>query len=158
METQTSAPCHENSPSVLLHSGPAPGCHLGQRSRDGDGGGDAVHSLWGSHSRLSGQPALPARLQVPLGESPCGNEVLYLRIQGSCIPNSAKTAGSWGGSISPTLNPASSPCIPQPILRSRLKTEDTCGVHNVHGLPGILGTFLGTLLAALATADVYGDR
>uniref|UniRef100_A0A8C9F669 Rh family B glycoprotein (gene/pseudogene) n=1 Tax=Pavo cristatus TaxID=9049 RepID=A0A8C9F669_PAVCR len=45
-----------------------------------------------------------------------------------------------------------------PILRSRLKTEDTCGVHNVHGLPGILGTFLGTLLAALATADVYGDR
>ncbi|XP_031462150.1 ammonium transporter Rh type B isoform X4 [Phasianus colchicus] len=45
-----------------------------------------------------------------------------------------------------------------PILRSRLKTEDTCGVHNVHGLPGILGTFLGILLAALATADVYGDR
>eukprot|EP00076_Gallus_gallus_P029686 XP_015153896.1 ammonium transporter Rh type B isoform X1 [Gallus gallus] len=45
-----------------------------------------------------------------------------------------------------------------PILRSRLKTEDTCGVHNVHGLPGILGTFLGTLLAALATEDVFGDR
>uniref|UniRef100_H9H1H4 Ammonium transporter AmtB-like domain-containing protein n=1 Tax=Meleagris gallopavo TaxID=9103 RepID=H9H1H4_MELGA len=45
-----------------------------------------------------------------------------------------------------------------PILRSRLKTEDTCGVHNVHGLPGILGTFLGILLTALATADVYGDR
>ncbi|OXB70098.1 UNVERIFIED_CONTAM: hypothetical protein H355_010940 [Colinus virginianus] len=45
-----------------------------------------------------------------------------------------------------------------PILRSRLKIEDTCGVHNVHGMPGVLGTFLGTLLAALATADVYGDR
>ncbi|NXP09751.1 RHBGB protein, partial [Thinocorus orbignyianus] len=45
-----------------------------------------------------------------------------------------------------------------PVLRSRLKTQDTCGVHNVHGLPGILGTLLGTLLAALATADAYGDR
>ncbi|NXL87653.1 RHBGB protein, partial [Alectura lathami] len=44
-----------------------------------------------------------------------------------------------------------------PILRSRLKTQDTCGVHNVHGLPGVLGAFLGTLLAALATADAYGD-
>uniref|UniRef100_A0A8C3LNE5 Rh family B glycoprotein (gene/pseudogene) n=1 Tax=Chrysolophus pictus TaxID=9089 RepID=A0A8C3LNE5_CHRPC len=44
-----------------------------------------------------------------------------------------------------------------PILRSRLKTEDTCGVHNVHGLPGILGTFLGILLAALALS-LLGSR
>ncbi|XP_054038734.1 ammonium transporter Rh type B [Rissa tridactyla] len=45
-----------------------------------------------------------------------------------------------------------------PVLRSRLKTQDTCGIHNVHGLPGILGTLLGTLLTALATADAYGGR
>ncbi|XP_065713671.1 ammonium transporter Rh type B [Patagioenas fasciata] len=45
-----------------------------------------------------------------------------------------------------------------PVLRSRLKIQDTCGVHNVHGLPGILGTLLGTLLAALATADAYSGR
>ncbi|NXK14617.1 RHBGB protein, partial [Herpetotheres cachinnans] len=45
-----------------------------------------------------------------------------------------------------------------PVLRSRLKIEDTCGVHNIHGLPGILGALLGTLLAALATADAYGGR
>ncbi|KAM6039388.1 LOW QUALITY PROTEIN: ammonium transporter Rh type B [Chlamydotis macqueenii] len=45
-----------------------------------------------------------------------------------------------------------------PILRSRLKIQDTCGVHNVHGLPGILGALLGTLLTALATADAYGGR
>ncbi|XP_063213152.1 ammonium transporter Rh type B isoform X1 [Chroicocephalus ridibundus] len=45
-----------------------------------------------------------------------------------------------------------------PVLRSRLKTQDTCGIHNVHGLPGILGALLGTLLAALATADAYGGR
>ncbi|NXW10402.1 RHBG protein, partial [Fregetta grallaria] len=45
-----------------------------------------------------------------------------------------------------------------PILCSRLKTQDTCGVHNAHGLPGILGALLGTLLTALATADAYGGR
>ncbi|KAM6112568.1 LOW QUALITY PROTEIN: ammonium transporter Rh type B [Phoenicopterus ruber ruber] len=45
-----------------------------------------------------------------------------------------------------------------PVLRSRLKTQDTCGVHHVHGLPGILGALLGTLLTALATADAYGGR
>ncbi|NXQ93984.1 RHBGB protein, partial [Sagittarius serpentarius] len=45
-----------------------------------------------------------------------------------------------------------------PILRSRLKIQDTCGVHNSHGLPGILGALLGTLLTALATADAYGGR
>uniref|UniRef100_A0A8C3BG58 Rh family B glycoprotein n=1 Tax=Cairina moschata TaxID=8855 RepID=A0A8C3BG58_CAIMO len=45
-----------------------------------------------------------------------------------------------------------------PILSSRLKIQDTCGVHNVHGLPGVLGTLVGTLLAGLATADAYGGR
>ncbi|NXN93304.1 RHBG protein, partial [Rhinopomastus cyanomelas] len=45
-----------------------------------------------------------------------------------------------------------------PVLSSRLKTQDSCGVHNVHGLPGVLGALLGTLLSALATADAYGGR
>ncbi|NWW32274.1 RHBGB protein, partial [Panurus biarmicus] len=45
-----------------------------------------------------------------------------------------------------------------PVLHSRLKIQDTCGVHNIHGLPGILGSLLGTLLTLLATADTYGDR
>ncbi|XP_063002389.1 ammonium transporter Rh type B isoform X2 [Elgaria multicarinata webbii] len=44
-----------------------------------------------------------------------------------------------------------------PILASRLKIQDTCGVHNLHGMPGILGALLGALMAALATPDVYGD-
>uniref|UniRef100_A0A8C6J6M1 Uncharacterized protein n=1 Tax=Melopsittacus undulatus TaxID=13146 RepID=A0A8C6J6M1_MELUD len=43
-----------------------------------------------------------------------------------------------------------------PFLHSRLNIQDTCGVHNVHGLPGVLGALLGTLLAGLATADAYG--
>ncbi|NXY81256.1 RHBGA protein, partial [Alcedo cyanopectus] len=45
-----------------------------------------------------------------------------------------------------------------PVLSSRMKIQDTCGVHNTHGLPGILGALLGTLLTALATADAYGGR
>ncbi|XP_032648003.1 ammonium transporter Rh type B [Chelonoidis abingdonii] len=44
-----------------------------------------------------------------------------------------------------------------PILDSRLKIQDTCGVHNLHGMPGVLGALLGALVAALATQDVYGD-
>nr|XP_021387951.1 ammonium transporter Rh type B [Lonchura striata domestica] len=45
-----------------------------------------------------------------------------------------------------------------PLLHSRLKIQDTCGVHNTHGLPGVLGALLGTLLTLLATADTYGYR
>ncbi|XP_054848108.1 ammonium transporter Rh type B isoform X2 [Eublepharis macularius] len=44
-----------------------------------------------------------------------------------------------------------------PILASKLKIQDTCGVHNLHGMPGILGALLGVLVAALATHDTYGE-
>uniref|UniRef100_A0A8D0GF21 Rh family B glycoprotein n=1 Tax=Sphenodon punctatus TaxID=8508 RepID=A0A8D0GF21_SPHPU len=36
-----------------------------------------------------------------------------------------------------------------PILDSKLKIQDTCGVHNLHGLPGVLGALLGALVAGL---------
>ncbi|XP_029451967.1 ammonium transporter Rh type A [Rhinatrema bivittatum] len=36
-----------------------------------------------------------------------------------------------------------------PILASRLKIQDTCGVHNLHGLPGILGGLAGIIAAAI---------
>uniref|UniRef100_A0A8D0GA81 Rh family B glycoprotein n=1 Tax=Sphenodon punctatus TaxID=8508 RepID=A0A8D0GA81_SPHPU len=46
-----------------------------------------------------------------------------------------------------------------PILDSKLKIQDTCGVHNLHGLPGVLGALLGALVAGLATQDkVWGGR
>lgn len=44
-----------------------------------------------------------------------------------------------------------------PILDSKLKIQDTCGVHNLHGMPGILGGLVGAILAAMATKEVYGD-
>ncbi|KPP77135.1 Rhesus blood group family type B glycoprotein-like [Scleropages formosus] len=34
---------------------------------------------------------------------------------------------------------------------------DTCGVHNLHGMPGILGAVVGAVTASLATREVYGD-
>lgn len=44
-----------------------------------------------------------------------------------------------------------------PILESRFKLQDTCGVHNLHGMPGVLGAILGVVVAALATHEAYGD-
>ncbi|XP_038148329.1 ammonium transporter Rh type B [Cyprinodon tularosa] len=44
-----------------------------------------------------------------------------------------------------------------PILEEKLKIQDTCGVHNLHGMPGILGAIVGAVTAAAVPKDVYGD-
>ncbi|XP_033837140.1 ammonium transporter Rh type B [Periophthalmus magnuspinnatus] len=44
-----------------------------------------------------------------------------------------------------------------PVLESKLKIQDTCGVHNLHGMPGVLGAVVGAVTAAVATTDVYGE-
>lgn len=44
----------------------------------------------------------------------------------------------------------------QPLLHRALGLQDTCGVHNLHGLPGILGALTGALTCGLASTDVYG--
>ncbi|NXJ97693.1 RHAG protein, partial [Corythaixoides concolor] len=36
-----------------------------------------------------------------------------------------------------------------PLLASKLKIQDTCGVHNLHGLPGILGGIAGIVVTAV---------
>ncbi|NWV39260.1 RHAG protein, partial [Grantiella picta] len=36
-----------------------------------------------------------------------------------------------------------------PVLASKLKIQDTCGVHNLHGLPGILGGIAGIIVTAM---------
>jgi ammonium transporter Rh len=43
------------------------------------------------------------------------------------------------------------------VVEEKLKIHDTCGVHNLHGMPGVLGAVVGAIAAGSATASVYGD-
>ncbi|XP_068615583.1 ammonium transporter Rh type B [Brachionichthys hirsutus] len=44
-----------------------------------------------------------------------------------------------------------------PVLEEKLKIQDTCGVHNLHGMPGVLGAVVGAVTASLATVEIYGE-
>ncbi|KAG9276607.1 ammonium transporter Rh type B [Astyanax mexicanus] len=44
-----------------------------------------------------------------------------------------------------------------PVLESKLKIQDTCGVHNLHGMPGVLGAVVGIVTAAVASTEAYGN-
>ncbi|NWR32689.1 RHAG protein, partial [Tachuris rubrigastra] len=41
-----------------------------------------------------------------------------------------------------------------PLLESKLNIQDTCGVHNLHGLPGILGGIAGIIVTAITGGDI----
>ncbi|KAJ3594251.1 hypothetical protein NHX12_006582 [Muraenolepis orangiensis] len=45
-----------------------------------------------------------------------------------------------------------------PFLEKHLKLQDTCGVHNLHAVPGMLGGFIGAIVAAAATEAVYSKQ
>uniref|UniRef100_A0A2I3GRX1 Ammonium transporter Rh type C n=1 Tax=Nomascus leucogenys TaxID=61853 RepID=A0A2I3GRX1_NOMLE len=45
---------------------------------------------------------------------------------------------------------------PWPFLESRLHIQDTCGINNLHGIPGIIGGIVGAVTAASASLEVYG--
>jgi ammonium transporter Rh len=44
-----------------------------------------------------------------------------------------------------------------PYLARKIGLDDTCGVHNLHGIPGIIGGLGGAISAATATDTAYGS-
>lgn len=45
----------------------------------------------------------------------------------------------------------------QPALQKAIGLHDTCGVHNLHGMPGVLGAIFSAIFTAMATKEVYAD-
>jgi len=43
-----------------------------------------------------------------------------------------------------------------PMLQRKIGLHDTCGVHNLHGMPGVLAGLAGIVMAALASEENYG--
>ena len=43
-------------------------------------------------------------------------------------------------------------------LGERLGVHDTCGVHNLHGMPGLLSGLLSVITALLASQETYGSE
>ena len=46
----------------------------------------------------------------------------------------------------------------QPFLEKTIRLHDSCGVHNLHGMPGVFGGLVSTLVAGVATEDLYGSQ
>ncbi|XP_064651471.1 ammonium transporter Rh type B-like [Lineus longissimus] len=67
--------------------------------------------------------------------------------------------GIWGamviGAVAGTLSVLGYVYI-TPFLGERHKFHDTCGVNNLHGMPGVLAAIAGACAAAMASVDQYG--
>ena len=46
----------------------------------------------------------------------------------------------------------------QPLLVRKMKIHDTCGVHNLHGLPGVLGAIASAIVIGVAQRETYLGR
>ena len=44
----------------------------------------------------------------------------------------------------------------QPFLFDKLNLHDSCGVNNLHGIPGVLGGLFSVAMTAIANEEVYG--
>ncbi|KAK2586413.1 hypothetical protein KPH14_010698 [Odynerus spinipes] len=67
-----------------------------------------------------------------------------------CQPIGALVVGSLAGSLSVLGYKYLTP-----VIQKRLRIHDTCGVHNLHGMPGVLAGIFGALMAGLATEISY---
>ncbi|KAK3912537.1 Ammonium transporter Rh type B-A [Frankliniella fusca] len=46
----------------------------------------------------------------------------------------------------------------QPVILNRLKVHDTCGVHNLHGMPGVMAAIVSAVMAGIASERDYSWR
>eukprot|EP00301_Raphidiophrys_heterophryoidea_P003711 c11665_g1_i1.p1 GENE.c11665_g1_i1~~c11665_g1_i1.p1 ORF type:complete len:477 (+),score=144.21 c11665_g1_i1:354-1784(+) len=47
-------------------------------------------------------------------------------------------------------------CVLQAFLAENIKLFDTCGIHNLHGMPGVIGGIASAIAAGAATKSTYG--
>jgi len=45
-----------------------------------------------------------------------------------------------------------------PFMARKLRIHDTCGVNNLHGMPGILAAIIGAILCGFASVETYGHN
>jgi ammonium transporter Rh len=45
-----------------------------------------------------------------------------------------------------------------PFLANKLQIHDTCGVNNLHGMPGIIAGVVGAIVSGFATFDIYSTE
>ena len=45
-----------------------------------------------------------------------------------------------------------------PFLLAKINLHDTCGVHNLHGMPGVLGGIIGAMSASLAESSFDNEK
>ncbi|XP_014296406.1 ammonium transporter Rh type B-B isoform X1 [Microplitis demolitor] len=69
-----------------------------------------------------------------------------------CEPIGALIVGGFAGSLSVYGYKYLSP-----LIQKKLRIHDTCGVHNLHGMPGMVAGIFGALMAGIASEDMYSD-
>ena len=92
-------------------------------------------------------------MEVMLNSSLAGGVVMGAACDIIVGPGFCMIAGAIAGAIS-----AIGFLKFNPMSKERLAIHDTCGVHNLHGMPGVIAGIVGAVTSALASFDTYGYR
>ncbi len=91
-------------------------------------------------------------MEIILNASLAGGVIMGANAVAVDKPWGAMLAGVVAGSVS-SLGFA----VLQPFLRQKINFHDTCGVHNLHAIPGFLGGILSCILAYLGRTN-FGNN